>query len=170
MRIDHLSLLAGACPLVPVPFLDRWLHRKVMARMYAEVGVDDASELVRRKDSLVGRVFLSIVWWPIRKLFRTVFFFLTIKECLDTVADAALRAAMVRSAVPLEDPVRVRELLDEATVMSSPVERMYKDLPSAPPVGIPRTDVLARFVRWLQGHGGGAMVVAEFERRLAAQE
>lgn len=170
MRIDHLALLAGATPLVPVPFLDRYLHRRVMARLYQQLGVPEPGELVKRKDSLVGRVFLGILWWPIRKLFRTVFFFLTIKECLDVVADAALRAAMVQKVRAQDDLAHIRVLLDEATAQSSPVERMVKDLPSAEPVGIARTDTISRFVRWLQGHGGGAMVVAEFERRLAAGE
>lgn len=170
MRIEHLALIAGLTPLIPVPFLDRWAHRRVLRRMYTEVGATDPGPLVERKDSLVGRVLLSLLWWPVRKLLRTLFFFLTLKECVDLVADAALRVEMVRRVLPVTDPARARTLLDEVTADSSPLERLFHDRPSGPAVGVPGQGMTAQLVRWLQSLGGGAMVIHEFERRFAAED
>ncbi len=94
-RLTFFSVLGGLCPLIPVPFMDDWALSQVQRRMIWEVarrrGVplppEAAKILTGGEDSgwpgclgAVGWVFREVVGAILGKLFRTVFYFLTIRR------------------------------------------------------------------------------------------
>lgn len=176
-----LVVLCGAAMLIPLPWVDGWVERRVTRRLLQEVarerGVTLADEhldvLVGDRSSLVLGVVQAVVVWPLKKLFKTVLYFLTVKDVLDGVARAAHRVTLVDDALARGLlPARVEEVrraMDHALerVMVSPVVRpLYgHDRPELP-TSLPE-DPTARAVRWLQRQGGGAVVLETYRRRLA---
>ncbi len=94
-RLTFYSVLGGLCPLIPVPFVDDWALSQVQRRMIGEVarrrGVTLAPEaakiLTGGEDAgwpgclgAVGWVFREVVGAILGWLFRTVFYFLTIRR------------------------------------------------------------------------------------------
>jgi hypothetical protein len=94
-RLTFFSVLGGLCPLIPVPFVDDWALAQVQRRMLWEVarrrGMTLAPEAVKvltgDEDSgwpgclgAVGWVFREVVGAILGWLFRTVFYFLTIRR------------------------------------------------------------------------------------------
>jgi hypothetical protein len=181
-RIAHLALFAGLSPLVPLPLLDGWVERRLtramLRRVLADAGrpVDDATLGILTEDRsgmLVGCLGVAVVW-PLKKLFRTVLYFLTVKDVLDAVTRAALVAAMVHAAPPglVADPKRLRDGMD-ATLARwnySPLSRtvLRGDRPAATWVG--EGGRVGAVVRWLYERGGGGAILADFQRRIEETE
>lgn len=172
--ISQNALVAGLCPLVPLPILDEMLRKSVMKATYVAIGrqlgqpLDEpAAEALADPGNiaLVGCLIAGL-WWPIRKLLKTFFYFLTVKECLDWAAEAAVRAEMVRVAFArglLPDHAsEVRQAMDRAWDRhgASPVVsfllRRSVDVVPWPGTG------LAPLIGLLARQGGGAAVLAHF--------
>ena len=180
-RIAELAALVGLCPLLPLPFADRWMARRLTGTLYAfvarqrglELDEDCIQELTRDPDSVLRRVLVKVLWWPIRKLLKTLLYFLTVKECVDWSAEALLRARMValaveRRALP-ERASQVRQLMDEVleSELHSPVERWLRGKPAAAATEWPRGEgVLVHRARRLQARGGAAILIGAFSSRL----
>jgi hypothetical protein len=94
-RLTFFSVLGGLCPLIPVPFVDDWALAQVQRRMLWEVarkaGVtltpEGAKILAGGEDrswpgclGAAGWVFREVVGAILGKLFRTIFYFLTIRR------------------------------------------------------------------------------------------
>ena len=181
LPVVHWGLLAGLTPLVPVPLVDRWIGSRLRRQMYRQIARDagvsiDRDTLVlltRLRGGLLGRVAGGVIFWVVRKIFRTIFYFLTIKDVLDETVEALLRATMFRVALErgwLPDrSAEVRAAMDEILKRSPPIERFARGEPRGP-----GDDFGGGFVggvaSGLQRWGGGAILVAEFERRMAATE
>lgn len=175
------GLLAGLTPLVPLPLVDFWLAARMRRQMYREIARDLAIEvdrdtlvaLTRRRQGLLSRVAGGIVFWVIRKIFRTILYFLTVKDVFDESSDALLRASMFRAALErgwLPSRVEeVRSAMDEILKRSSPVERLLLGQPSGTPDDF-GGGLIGGLGSGLQRYGGGAILVAEFERRMTATE
>lgn len=130
-RLTFYSVLGGLCPLIPVPFVDDWALGQVQRRMLSEVAQDAGVALsFRGRKILTGGGegwpgCLGSIAWAFREvvgavlgwLFRTVFYFLTIRRSvrrsaetlhLGFLVDHALRlrpAALPPSSTP-EDRAR----------------------------------------------------------------
>lgn len=177
-----LTLLCGLAMLIPLPWVDEYVERRVTRQLYQRVasrrgvtlGDEPLDLLVEDRSNLAVAVGLAVLKWPFKKLFKTVFYFLTLKDALDAVARAAHRATLLDEALErglLPDRARdVRAWMDHALsrVRTSPVTRpLYRQ--ARPPLPLPEPeDPIARAVRWLQRHGGGAVVLETFRARLGA--
>ena len=181
MGTVHWGLLAGLTPLVPLPLVDFWLSTRMRRQMYraiardagVEVDRDTLVKLTRRRGGLFARIAGGVVGWVIRKIFRTILYFFTVKDVFDESADAMLRASMFRVALErgwLPDQAeQVRSAMDEVLQGCSPVERLFRGQPRGTPEDF-GGGLVASLGEGLQRWGGGAILVAEFERRMTAME
>lgn len=175
-----LWVALSACALfVPVPFLDDYLARRALRRALkydapdAALLDDSALDVLTddRSSMLMGCLKLMLIW-PAKKLFRTMFWFLTVKDVVDRVAYAAQVVSMVRLA-RAEGwlPVHVRAVRDAMEVTfgkhrSSPVMRVIlRDL--RPEIEGPAdTGALAGAALTLRRHAGGALMDQLFLNRV----
>jgi len=181
MRVVHWGILAGLTPLIPLPLLDMWLSTRMRRQMYravarergVEVDRDTLVRLTRRRGGLLSRLLGGVVGWIIRKIFRTILYFFTVKDVFDESADAMLRATMFERALErgwlptrAED---VRSAMDAVLARCSPIERIATGQPSGTPADF-GGGLVGGLGSGLQRYGGGAILVAEFERRMTATE
>lgn len=178
--LTRWAFLCGCARLVPLPFVDDWLERRFTRALFQAIaeshGValsDEAlAALTEDRSSLALGCLTLLVVWPLKKLFRTVLYFLTVKDFLDAVTRAAHRATLVDIAFAEGllpgHAAGVRDTMDTLLdrVRHSPVTRpLYRqerpDLPFPP-----ASDGVTRFVHWLQRHGGGGVLVPQFHARL----
>ena len=90
-QIATSAALAGACPLIPVPFVDDAIIEQVRRRMYTKIaatrGVSlssaDARFLGARVSNVFTHLLTGVVLWPAKKLLRKLLYFLAIKSCAD---------------------------------------------------------------------------------------
>lgn len=183
MAHDTLSrnaVLVGLCALIPLPWLDGFIARRLCRRNWQVVAtamghtLDDAAlqTLTEDKRSLVMGCLIGLFWWPIRKIFRTFFYFLTVKDAVDWGIETALRGEMVRRALAAGAlPARaeaVRLAMDAAFVdhRHSPLTRLALRQPNPPLAWPAGSDPLTGTVGWLAQVGGGALVLARFDAQL----
>ncbi len=92
------AVLAGLCPLVPVPFLDdKMLEavREAMVRQLLEehglpVPPEAVPILAGTADGGGGGAFgivKGVFLWPVKKLFKKIFLVLSLKDCADQASD-----------------------------------------------------------------------------------
>ena len=177
----HHALLCGLAMLIPLPWVDEYVERRITRALLRNVAVARATPvsedvlhtLTEDRSNLVVGCLVAAIVWPIKKLFRTVFYFFTMKDFVDTVARAAHRAtlfelALDRGLLPGRAE-EVRSLMDTLLRQHrvSPVTRTLwrHDRPDL--VAIEGTDPAVRAVRWLQRHGGGGVLIDEFQSRTA---
>jgi hypothetical protein len=171
------ALIAALCSLVPLPFLDDIARRQVMRAAYASIAHELGQPqpeaalvaLTRSKRSLLVGCFLGILWWPIRKLFRTVVFFLAAKDFVDQAGEAAVRGLLVHRALERQllpnHAESVREAIDAAWEKAgkSAALRAYRRPASAPP----EATFLVSLTHRLADGADHASVHEAFERELS---
>jgi len=100
-RLTFYSVLGGLCPLIPVPFVDDWALGQVQRRMLWEVARDAGTALSSGERKILaggGEAWsgcLRSIAWAVREvirtvlgwLFRTVFYFLTIRRSVRRSAE-----------------------------------------------------------------------------------
>lgn len=178
VRVTHYALLAGLTALVPLPYLDAWLERRAHRAMYRAI-LEDAGHpfdhaaldtlTEDRSSLLVGCLGVAFIW-PIKKLFRTFFYFLTIKDLIDGTAEATLRAAMVRVALA-RLPTGARAVRDamEHTLdrhQYSPVSRWFFRGHRPVTEWVANGGRVDRFVGWVYQKAGGGVILTVFVQRL----
>ena len=179
-KIAAHALMAGCCALVPLPILDTWLEQKATRQMYrillegAGQPIDEAAldVLVEDRSSLLLGCLGVVVIWPLKKAFRTFFYFLTIKDVIDGTAEAAIRASMLEASFARlpTDARAVRDVMD-ATLdrwRYSPVTRFLTRGERPPTTWLAATDFAGRTVGWLYGHAGGGAILEDYKKRLEA--
>ena len=186
MKDDPVSqqvLAVGITPLVPLPFLDGIVRARILREIYSRIaqlhGVTLDDETLKiltgfRGNILLGCIF-GVIWYPIRKLLRTVIYVLTLKECVDVVSESVIRSEMVRRAV--EDghlPARaeeVRRAMDSAVkrYAGSPVLNFLRRRGGLR-VHLHRDDRVARAVGTLATYGGFIPAMGAFTTALEAME
>ena len=88
------SLLAGFCPLIPLPFIDDYVIGKLHERMSRELFEDHGMTLSHTgakilrdtPSSLLRSALMSMMLFPIKKLLKKIVFVLAIKGCVDVAA------------------------------------------------------------------------------------
>jgi len=155
-RLVFHSLLIGLCPLIPIPLLDDWARDLLKKRLVAEIvrrhggGLADPElQLLacgHHPATLGGCVrgcfgvalikTLTVVAAKIlKKIFRKILIFLTIKECVDGFSRTFHEAYLVRHALdlgrlpaPVPGVLEVRQAI-EATVDAidpRPIEQLVR--------------------------------------------
>ena len=177
----HRALLCGLTMLIPLPWLDEYVERRVTRHLLhglAEARATPLSPevlhvLTEDRSSLMLGCLYAVVLWPVKKLFRTVFYFLTVKDVFDAIARAAHRAALVELALARgllpDHAAEVRTVMDTllARHRVSPVTRTLWRQERPALAELDTTDPAVRLVRWLQRHGGGEVLLQEFQSRTA---
>jgi hypothetical protein len=145
------SLVAGACPLIPVPLLDDWIldrvRRRLIARLASSRSVDlgtvrlqaladrdptdwSAEGLAR---GCLRRLFVAPVKFVykriIRKLFRKILFVLSIKDAVDEVSVTFHHAWLLRHAL---DRSRSPKTVSAARALRAEVDHVCKELDPRP--------------------------------------
>lgn len=119
-RLTFYSILGGLCPLIPVPFMDDWALAQVQRRMVWELARNAGVALAPQEaKTLAGaedpgwRGCLGTIGWALRevtgailgKLFRTVFYFLTIRRSVRRSAETLHLGYLFAHALRLEPAV-----------------------------------------------------------------
>lgn len=90
--------LGGLCPLIPLPFVDDMLIKRVHKRMIRKLCAqhhihfkdgedDDALELlIAKESSLLSSAAKAVLWWPVKKVLRKLILVWAVKGCADVAA------------------------------------------------------------------------------------
>ncbi|HQB47029.1 MAG TPA: hypothetical protein PLV85_25660, partial [Polyangiaceae bacterium] len=105
-RIITMSLLAGLCPAIPIPFLDdmalRFIRKRALRSEFERQGLRPGRAqldvFLQERSRLLG-CLSSILIYPIKKLFRKVSFVLAVKDCVDAASWTFHTLWMVRHAM-----------------------------------------------------------------------
>ncbi len=177
--VAQTAFLVGLTPLIPLPFVDEFVRIRLLKRSFrrvgAALGVDLSPAVLRAlsedRQGMVAGCAVALIWWPIKKLFKTILYFLTIKESLDWICEGALRAEMVHHAclngVLPDHPDRVRQTMLRVLKGHhySPVNRLLL-LRKRPEMAQRQGPWYVKLVYRLVQAGGGAVLLDAFDRRL----
>ena len=114
------SLLSALCPLIPLPFLDDFVLRRLrrrMIRMQGEkLGLLISDELLvvltrSERRGLVLGCLVGVVFYLLKKIFRKTFFVLAIKDCVDEASLTLHQAWLYQYA--LDAQLLDEDLLEE---------------------------------------------------------
>lgn len=134
-QVTFHSLLAGLCPIIPVPFLDDRVLASVRRKMVRELAAERRVRLdPARTDVLAGTVgtrrgCLGTVTWLLfsltvrllGKLFRKVLILFAVKESVDTASRVFHEGYLIHLGLewaPAWDGVEGREALDEGRALA----------------------------------------------------
>ncbi len=194
-RLVFYSLLTGLTRLIPVPFLDDWARDFLRRSLVADIVHGRTARLGEEELQILacgeppgGRLrgcFLATLWRAavlvgkklLRKVFRTILFFLAVKDCVRTFARTFHEGYLLRHAVSLgelgETPPgvgRVREAIEASLCRLDlgPIERLARRTLAGSWKTLRRS---ARGLgRWLQGlrrggegEGGNGEIEAQEE-------
>lgn len=120
-RLTFFSVLAGLCPLIPVPFVDDWAVGLIQRRMVRELGesrslglTEDEVQLLagsgeRRWPGLVKGTALVVrrgVGKIVGKLFKTVFYVLLVREGVHRAVETFVEGYLLLYAAGLPQALR----------------------------------------------------------------
>ncbi|MCP4656556.1 MAG: hypothetical protein GY856_14180 [bacterium] len=155
-RLVFHSLLSGLCPLIPIPFLDDWARDLLKKRLVAELvrrhggGLADPELKLlacgHHPPTLEGcvrgcfsfaliKTVALVAAKVLRKVFRKILIFLTIKECVDGFSRTFHEAYLVRHALLLgrlpaseTGVLEVRQAIEAAVaqVDPRPIEQLVR--------------------------------------------
>lgn len=88
--VKHAAL-AGLCPIIPLPFLDDHIIKRVKRRMFKslseahalKLSKDAAKILTARQSGLVKGALKSILFYPIKRILKKVLVVFLVKACAD---------------------------------------------------------------------------------------
>lgn len=143
-RLTFWSVLGGLCPLIPVPFMDDWALERVQRRMIREIdrqeraglSAEDVKILAGDEDPRWAGCLGSAAWALrevtgaiLGKLFRTVFYFLTIRRSVRRSADTLHLGYLVLYAARLgETRARVVRAAIRATLQEMSSQAVHRTL------------------------------------------
>lgn len=101
------AFLAGLCALSPIPFIDDLvigvIRRRLVGRLFRAHGIPlswgQARALTRTGRNWLLGCLGGVVVYPIRKIFRKVFYFLAVKEAVDVASRLLHQGLLVRHAL-----------------------------------------------------------------------
>ncbi|HSF40877.1 MAG TPA: hypothetical protein VLT87_13865 [Thermoanaerobaculia bacterium] len=143
-RLTFWSVLGGLCPLIPVPFMDDWALERVQRRMIQEIDREEKIGLTAEDMKILAggedprwAGCVGTVAWALRevtgailgKLFRTVFYFLTIRRSVRRSAETLHLGYLVLCAARLgETRARVVRAAILATLQEMNTRAIHRTL------------------------------------------
>ncbi len=135
------SVLSGLCPLIPIPFVDDLIQGQIrqhfVRKQLRDANLDPSGEaqkiLTRDNSGCALGCVISTVLYPIEKIFKKIFIFLSIKSCVDVASLVfhygylrrfALEKGLLDAAL-LQDPAQL-------LVFQSAIESTCKELDTRP--------------------------------------
>ncbi len=105
--ITTSAILAGICALSPVPFVDDLIigaiRRHLVGRLFRARGLElswgQRRALTKTHRSLLLGCLLGVVVYPIRKIFRKVFYIFAVKEAVDVASHLMHQGLLVEYAL-----------------------------------------------------------------------
>jgi hypothetical protein len=137
LLIGRYALLVALCALIPLPIVDgmvenylrRRMARKIAERHGQELPPDALSTLADAPSGgCVGCLF-AILWWPVKKLLKTLSVVFQVKGITDTMSEVVHRGLLLEEAFRAGwlpgDTAKVRLAMDKAltNVDTRPLER-----------------------------------------------
>ncbi len=95
--ISSHSILIGLTPVIPIPFADdiakSYFQRRMARKIASEYGQNLSNEDLKaltseKKSGCLTGCLTSILFYPLKVIFRKIFFFLEIKRSVDTISQA----------------------------------------------------------------------------------
>ncbi|NVI97616.1 hypothetical protein HV824_05735 [Myxococcus sp. AM009] len=115
-RVAFLAVVSGLTPLIPVPFLDDYALRQAresmvltllsehgLPRPARAVEVLAGSHLGRTAGGRLMRSLKALALFPVRKVFRKLFFVLWVKDCVDVASSALHHGYLLNHALERGD-------------------------------------------------------------------
>lgn len=134
------SALAGLCPLIPLPYVDDVLIRRITRHMYRDlfaahdltVTPADEKALLATPSRWLRSAATSVALFPVRKLVRKLVYVLAIKDCGD-VASSVFHDGWLLAHL-LEHPPQHDTLTDTAYLkkVRKAMLQTYTDIDPAP--------------------------------------
>jgi len=101
------AVTAGLCPLSPLPFIDdlaiHMLHRRMIRSQFALAGITlsdpQINALVDRKSGFLRGCLTTVFLYPIKKIFRKVFYFFAVKDCVDVTSELLHRGLLLQLVI-----------------------------------------------------------------------
>lgn len=174
--VSRRALGAALTPLIPVPFVDGPVRRRLLARALRDTAekagraLDDATinTLVEDRSSILRGLGKKVLRWPLRRVLGQVSGVLLAKEGADHGAELALRCEMLKIALSRGllpgRAAEVRDWMDEALGSRghSPLGRGVMRQGGQEPPPLDERGALADGLRWVLENGDGAAVLARF--------
>lgn len=140
-RIAVPSILAGLCPVIPIPFVDdlalRFIRKRAIrselergglkaGHAQLEVYLDDPSKLM----GCLTAVFI----YPLKKIFKKVFIVLAIKDCVDAASKTFHELWMIRHAVKTKQltAANITVEVDTLLPLRKTVEKTSEQIDTSP--------------------------------------
>ena len=171
-------VLSGLAYFIPLPFVDDWAARRALRRALQEDGHRDElvlDTLTEDRGSMLMGCLRTAIVCPLKKLFKTVLWFLTVKEVVDRMSFAAQVVAfgrIAREAAWLPQGAgAVRDAMEVAFGRTdwSPVTRVLTFQPR-PPLTVPaEATALGKLLQGLRRHGGASLLEARFAERATSE-
>lgn len=120
------ALLATLCALIPVPFLDTFAENRVRRALVRQIAARHDTTLPPEAVRVVADLpsggcwgmVKAALWWPIKKLLRTIAMVFLVKGLADAASEVMHRALMVHHALGSgllpDEAQRVRAAMDRA--------------------------------------------------------
>lgn len=121
-RLTFFSVLAGLCPLLPVPFLDDWALERVQRRMVRELGESRDLELSESEVRILAGEGERRLWpgllkgtamaarsgarKVLRKVFRTAFYLLLLRDGVHRAVETFVQGYLFLHAARLPQGLR----------------------------------------------------------------
>jgi hypothetical protein len=107
-RVMLYGVLAGLCPLIPIPFIDDVIIGKLRKRMISgqleAAGLDPGRmqvnliTYIEPEIKLLGCLF-GVAWMVIKKIFRKIVFLFALKDCVDHASRMVHHGWLVQYAI-----------------------------------------------------------------------
>ncbi len=128
LLLSRYALMVSLCELIPLPIVDGSIANMLRRRLVRHIARDHGHDLSAEDVGILGTApgggclgcVFGVVLWPIKKVLKTIFFFLNIKTMADIFSDVYHRGLMLHEAFEQDwlpgDAAAVRHAMDASVL------------------------------------------------------